>query len=155
MSDIELRRFLQTRLPGHMLPATFVQMEALPLTSNGKIDRAALPASDETNIQRDRSFSAPSTPIEERLAGIMATLLGLEQVGRDDNFFMLGGHSMLATQVIMRVAEIFGVDLSLRTLFEAPTLQQLSAEIERLIIAKLEMMSDDEAQSLLEQVRNT
>ena len=83
----------------------------------------------------------------------MGSLLSLERIGRDDNFFMLGGHSLLGTQVIARVAKIFGVDLPLRTIFEAPTLRQLSAEIERLIIAKLEMMSEDEAQRLLEQMQ--
>jgi amino acid adenylation domain-containing protein/FkbM family methyltransferase len=155
VSAAELQRFLHTQLPDYMVPAAFVQVEALPLTPNGKVDRHALPVPDETNTLRDRPLEAASTPIEQRLAGIIASLLGLERVGRDDNFFMLGGHSLLGTQVIMQVTELFGVDLSLRTIFEAPTIRQLSAEVERLIIAKLEGMSDDEAQRLLEQVQST
>ena len=74
---------------------------------------------------------APHTPVEERVAGIVAVLLGREQVSVDDDFFMLGGHSLLGTQLIARVAEAYGVDVSLRSLFEAPTVRQLSAEIER------------------------
>ena len=81
----------------------------------------------------------------------MATLLNLEQVGVDDNFFMLGGHSLPGTQLIARVADTFGAKLSLRSLFNAPTVRLLSAEIERLIIARLETMSDEEARNLLEQ----
>ena len=150
-----LRDTLTAELPEYMVPTAFVVLEALPLTPNGKIDRAALPAPDAKNIVRDGEVSAPESPLEERLAGIVATLLNLETVGRDDNFFMLGGHSLLGTQIIARMSEAFGVDLSLRTLFEAPTIRQLSAEIERLIVAKLEMMSDDEAQRLLEQVQHS
>jgi phosphopantetheine binding protein len=75
----------------------------------------------------------------------------LEQVGIDDNFFMLGGHSLLGTQIIARVAETFGVDLSLRSLFDSPTIRLLSAEVERCILAKLEAMSDDEVLQLLQQ----
>jgi len=146
-----LRELLGTHLPDYMVPAAFVQLEALPTTSSGKVDRAALPAPDGTNTVRDEVITAPGTPTEERLAGILAPLLGLEQVGIDDNFFLLGGHSLLGTQLIARVAAAFRVDLSLRVLFNAPTVRQLSAEIERLIIAKLEAMSEDEAQSLLEQ----
>ena len=150
-----LRDTLTAQLPEYMVPTAFVVLEALPLTPNGKIDRAALPAPDARNIVRDGQVSAPESALEERLASIVATLLNLETIGRDDNFFMLGGHSLLGTQIIARVSEAFGVDLSLRTLFEAPTIRQLSAEIERLIVAKLEMMSDDEAQRLLEQVQQS
>jgi amino acid adenylation domain-containing protein/FkbM family methyltransferase len=156
VSTAELQRFLHTQLPDYMVPASFVLLDALPLTPNGKVDRAALAALDTTNTVRDVALVAPSKPIEERLAAIMAPLLGLEQVGIgiDDDFFMLGGHSLLGTQVIMRVAETFGVDLTLRSLFEAPTVRQLSDEIERLILAKVEAMSDEEALQLLEQGRS-
>jgi len=153
-SATELQSFLHSHLPDYMVPTTFVRLEALPITSNGKVDRAALPAPDMTNILRDEVITAPSTPIEERVSSIMATLLNLEQVGVDDNFFMLGGHSLLGTQIIARVSDTFGVYLTLRSLFEAPTVRQLSAVIERLIIARLETMSDEEAQRLLEQVQN-
>ncbi len=86
------------------------------------------------------------TPFEEKLASIMANLLNLEQVEIDDNFFMLGGHSLLGTQIITYIAETFGVHLTLRTLFEAPTVRQLSTAIEKNILAKIMAMSEDEAQ---------
>lgn len=146
-----LRETLTMHLPDYMLPSAFVLLEALPLTDNGKVDRTALPAPDETNTLRDGTITMPRTPTEERLAAIVASLLKLDQVGIDDNFFMLGGHSLLGTQVIMRVSETFGVDLFLRTLFEAPTVRQLSAKIERLILAKIEAMSDDEVLQRLKQ----
>jgi acyl carrier protein len=84
------------------------------------------------------------------VAEILATLLNLDHVGIDDNFFMLGGHSLLGTQVIVRIAETFGVELPLRTLFGAPTVRQLSAEIEKSIVARLETMSEEEARHLLQ-----
>jgi len=146
-----LRETLMTYLPDYMVPALFVRLQTLPMTPNGKVDRAALPAPDTTNTLRDGDIALPSTPTQERLAEIMAPLLGLEQIGIDDNFFMLGGHSLLGTQIIMRVATTFGVTLSLLILFQSPTIRQLSAEIERLILAKLEMMSEDEVSRLLEQ----
>lgn len=144
-----LRDILLTRLPDYMIPSTFVLLAELPTTPNGKIDRAALPAPDATNTVREEVFVAPTTPTEELIAGIVSTLLNLERVGIDENFFMLGGHSLLGTQIIARVANTFGVDLALRTLFEAPTIRQLSAEVERLILAKFEAMSDEEIQHLL------
>jgi amino acid adenylation domain-containing protein len=146
-----LQEWLAERLPDYMIPAVFVVLEALPLTPNGKVDRAALPAPDASNIlQREDITATPSTPIEEQLVEIVAPLLDLEQVGIDDNFFLLGGNSMMGTQLIVRVAETFGIDLPLRTLFEMPTVRQLAAEIERLIVAKVEAMSEDEVLGLLQ-----
>ena len=149
-----LREILAERLPDYMIPATFVQLDSMPLTSNGKVDRRALPAPDATNTLHDEVVAQPHTPTEERLVAIVAPLLGLEHISIDDNFFMLGGHSLLGTQVIAHVANAFGVDLSLRTLFSSPTIRQLSAEIERLIVARVEAMSDEEARRLLEQEYN-
>ena len=137
----QLRQRLIEQLPDYMIPTTFILLDALPLTPNGKVDRAALPAPDATNTARHSETAVPSNPIEARLAEIMSGLLGLEQIGRDDNFFMLGGHSLLGTQVIMRVSESFGVEIPLRTLFDAPTIEQLAAEVERLVIAR---SGDDE-----------
>jgi amino acid adenylation domain-containing protein len=145
-----LREMLAKRLPDYMVPATFVLLEALPVTPNGKVDRAALPAPGATNTLQDVVEALPSTPIQKRLNGIVAPLLGLEQVGIDDNIFLLGGTSLMGTQVIVRVAEAFGVELPLRTLFESPTIRLLSVEIERCIVARLEMMSDDEVLRLLQ-----
>ncbi len=145
-----LREILSMRLPDYMIPVTFVLLKELPMTHNGKIDRLALPEPDASNTLSEAPSTAPTTPLEERLTEIVAPLLKLEQVGIDDNFFLLGGHSLLGTQLIVQVAETFGINLSLRSLFEAPTVRLLSAEIERLIIAKIEKMSDEEAVSLLE-----
>ena len=149
MSVTELQHFLQAQLPDYMIPGVFVRLDALPVTPNGKLDRASLPAPDATNMMQDGAIVAPGTPTEERLAEIVTSLLGLEQVSIDDNFFMLGGHSLLGTQVITRVAETFGVDLSLHMLFKAPTVRLLAAEVEQLIIAKLEALGDDEVLRLL------
>ena len=146
-----LRDTLVPHLPDYMIPAAFVLLGALPLTANGKVDLAALPAPDATNMVRDEATAVPSTPTEVRLAGIVTSLLKLDEVGIDDNFFLLGGHSLLGTQIIARVAGTFGVDLPLRTLFDTPTVRQLSAEIEYLILAKVEAMSDQEVLRLLAQ----
>jgi acyl carrier protein len=146
-----LQEWLAERLPDYMIPAVFVHLDALPVTPNGKVNRAALPAPDASNIlQREDIKAIPRTPVEERLVAIVAPLLDLKQVGIDDNFFLLGGNSMMGTQLIMRVAETFGIDLSLRTLFEMPTIRQLAAEIERLIVVRVEAMSEDEALGLLQ-----
>jgi amino acid adenylation domain-containing protein len=145
----DLRSFLRNELPDYMVPAVFVQMENLPLTQNGKLDRAALPAPNAENTLRDEEFIDPRTPIEQRLASMLSSLLGLEQVGVTDNFFMLGGHSLLGTQLISHIRGMFGVELALRTLFDAPTIEQLSLEIERLVMARVEAMSEDEVLRLL------
>jgi amino acid adenylation domain-containing protein len=145
-----LQVWLAERLPDYMIPAVFVQLDTLPVTANGKVDRAALPAPAASNTLQRRDITAtPNTPVEERLVEILAPLLGLEQVGVDDNFFLLGGNSMMGTQLITRVAETYGIDLPLRTLFEMPTVRPLAAEIERLIVARVEAMSEDEVLGLL------
>jgi acyl carrier protein len=147
----DLREFLARKLPDYMVPTTFVRLEALPLTANGKVDRAALPDPDATGADLNASLVAPRTAVEEGLTDIVATLLGLEQVGVEDNFFLLGGHSLSAAQLIARVQDAFGVDLTLRTVFEAPTLAALSGEIEQLMLADLEAMPEEEALRLLEE----
>jgi len=144
-----LRETLGAYLPDYMIPSSFVVLQSLPVTPNGKVDRTALPAPDATNTLRDVSVAAPETATEERISQIVTTLLKLETVGIDDNFFMLGGHSLLGTQIIAQITETFGVDLPLRSLFEAPTIRLLAAEVEQRIIAKLESMSEDEVLRLL------
>src|SRR6185436_19662110 len=106
----------------------------LPLTSNGKVDRATLPPPDHNNTLRDKAFTAPRTEAERTVANLLAPLLGLEQVDVEDNFFTIGGHSLLGTQLISRIRDTFQVEVPLRMVFEAPTVAELSAEIERLLL---------------------
>jgi amino acid adenylation domain-containing protein len=125
----ELREFLKESLPEYMVPSAFVTLEALPLDSNGKVDRKALPAPG--GGEYDGEFVAARTPVEEILASIWASVLGLKRVGVADDFFERGGHSLLATQLMSRVREAFGVELPLRSLFERPTVAALAACVER------------------------
>ena len=125
----ELRSHLKSRLPDYMIPSAFVYLDALPLTSHGKIDRRALPAPDAERPALAEAFLAPRTGVEEMLASIWSDVLGV-RVGVNDNFFELGGHSLLATQVMSRVREVFGIEIALRSLFEQPTIGELAETIE-------------------------
>ena len=147
VSAEDLRDFLGGTLPEYMIPSAFVRMDALPLTANGKLDKAALPEPKDSNALASAGFAAPQTPAEERLVQILIEVLGRGQVGIDDNFFLLGGHSLLGTQVVLRAGEAFGVELTLRDLFQAPTIRQLALRIEELVMRMIEEMSDDEAQA--------
>jgi len=133
-----LREHLGKKLPDYMVPVAFVGMEGLPLTPNGKIDRAALPAPVDANLLREDNFVSPKGMVQQRLAGIIAALLRVERISANDNFFLLGGHSLLGTQLIARVNESFGVELPLLQLFDHPTLAEMSDAIEALILQKLE-----------------
>ncbi len=144
-----MRSFLEASLPEYMIPASFVGLSALPLTSSGKLDKAALPAPTIENTLGQTSFRAPETPTESKLAAIVSEVLGGGAIGADDNFFLVGGHSLLGTQVVIRARDAFGVELTLWHLFEAQTVANLAATIEGLLLAKLENMSDEEAQRLL------
>ncbi len=131
LGSVELRQFLQDRLPDYMIPATFVLLDALPLTPNGKVDRAALPAPDGARAGAG-TYAEPRTPAEATLAELAARLLGVERVGIHDNFFTLGGHSLLATQYVAQLGELFQVELPLRSLFETPTVAGMAEQIEAL-----------------------
>jgi hypothetical protein len=122
----ELREHLLGRLPDYMVPSSFVALDSLPLTLNGKLDRRALPA---PSGECGTIYVAPRTPLEEILCGIWAEVLGVERVGVNDDFFDLGGHSLLITKVVSRVREVFRIDLALRKLFDTRTITQLSNTI--------------------------
>ncbi|MEH2266221.1 amino acid adenylation domain-containing protein [Nostoc sp.] len=126
LSVTTLKGFLQEKLPSYMVPAAFVILDSLPLTPNGKIDRQNLPACDRTRPDLEETFVAPRNPIEEKLAAIWAELLGLDLIGVNDNFFYLGGHSLIATQMLSRVREVFPVELSFGQIFENPTIASLA-----------------------------
>jgi amino acid adenylation domain-containing protein len=125
----ELREYLKDRLPEYMVPAAFVVLDSMPLTSTGKLNRRALPAPETVQPDSDTLFVAPRTPLEKEVAKIWAEILGLDQVGIDDNFFDLGGHSLLLTQLVSRLRTTFKIELPLRTLFESPTIAQLAVAI--------------------------
>ena len=145
-----LRAFLQARLPDYMVPAIFVRLEKLPLTPNGKVDRMSLPAPDESNTLREDAYAAPRTEMEKTVAGILERLLKLEHVDVEENFFSLGGHSLLGAQLIARLRDTFGIEMPLRVVFEAPTVAELSAEIKRLLVTKLQAMSEKEVLRILD-----
>ncbi len=126
----QLRDSLKTQLPEYMVPNAFVVLEALPLTPNGKLDRKNLPAPTEESVVRSQLIP-PRTATEKKLAEIWSQLLGIETIGIHDNFFELGGHSLLATQVISRVRETLGTDISLRQLFAYPTIAEFAAQVEQ------------------------
>jgi amino acid adenylation domain-containing protein len=146
----ELREHLKKQIPDYMVPWAFVMLEQCPLTSNGKVDRAALPAPDSANSLPDEAGDAPVTEVEKTVAGIVAALLGLAHVDAQANFFDLGGHSLMGTQLIAQIRGVFGIDLPLRKVFESPTVAQLSVEIEQILVEAVEAMSEGEIRRALD-----
>lgn len=154
-----LKAALAERLPDYMIPSAILFVNELPLTANGKVDRKALPAPEEH--RGSASVVAPRNPVEEALASIWREVLNLEQVSVHDDFFDLGGHSLMATQVILRIRNVLELQLPLRVIFETPTVAGLGETIIALmgeddadvdldrIVAEVEGMSDEEVQRLL------
>ncbi len=126
----ELRRYLQGKLPSYMLPARFMVLDALPLLPNGKVDRRALARRELILLEPECSIDESLTPIEERLLKIWSDILGLKHIGIHDNFFDLGGHSLSATRLISRVHSSLHIDIPVRTIFEAPTINSFAYIIE-------------------------
>ncbi|MBV8203185.1 MAG: amino acid adenylation domain-containing protein, partial [Acidobacteria bacterium] len=123
-----LRQRLAETLPAHLVPSEIVALDALPLTPTGKVDRRALPAPD--GRLEPAAATAPRTPAEELVAGVWQEVLGVERVGVDDNFFEIGGHSLVAAQIAARLQDAFSVEVSLRAFFEAPTVAELAQRLE-------------------------
>lgn len=142
-SDDDLRTHLARQLPRHMIPPVYTRVAELPISVNGKVDRAALwkLVSDQVD---QVSPLAPRNDLEAAIALIVGDRLGLPEVGIDENFFLLGGHSMLGAQLIMRIRSEFGVEMSLRSVFEHPTVIEMAEEVERLLLLEISQMSDNE-----------
>jgi acyl-CoA synthetase (AMP-forming)/AMP-acid ligase II/acyl carrier protein len=143
-----LRAHLAGLLPEAMIPRHFVHLERIPLTTNGKVDRRALPDPDTLRPSLATAYIAPRTPVEERIERIWCDVLRLERVGVGDSFLDLGGNSLLAIQIIARVNQAFGVDLPLRSAFEAATVAALGHLVEEALFAEIAAMTDEEAARL-------
>jgi acyl carrier protein len=172
----ELRRFLKFRLPDYMIPSDYFVDEVFPLLPSGKIDRKTLASQTAARPIGERCYIAPQTPTQESLALIWRNVLGAEQVGITDNFFEMGGHSLMAMQVVARIRRVFDVEVPIRSLFEDPTIKGLANEVEEArakgirastpiaprtktarlgkgaILAQLDKLSEEELQELLKQV---
>ncbi|MEE7624548.1 amino acid adenylation domain-containing protein, partial [Methylobacter sp. Wu8] len=130
-----LKLRLKETLPEYMVPSAFVQLDGMPLSANGKLDRKRLPRPDLSELSA-KQYVAPRTDSEEILAEIWADVLGVDRVGVEDNFFELGGHSLLATQLVSRICIRFGIDLPLKTLFDTTNVAQLAAKVDLLTWAR-------------------
>jgi amino acid adenylation domain-containing protein len=158
----ELRAFLLKRLPEYMVPSFFVMLAAIPLTRNGKVDRAALPQPHAASMIADSDYVAPQTPVEERVAAIIAELLETDRVGVRDNFFALGGHSLLLTKAASAIQAEFSIELPMAVFFQSPTVEAVAATIVEAearqnpaftseLLDRLEKISEAEVAQLLEE----
>jgi len=141
----ELRELAAEALPSYMIPAKFVRLMALPLSTNGKTDRRALPEPCEENLLAEGGSREAESEIEVAVLQLVQELLKTDEIGVEDDFFLVGGHSLLGTQLVMKVRETFGVMLTLRDLFDAGTVAGLAERIEELLLAALSNMSEEEA----------
>jgi len=144
----DLRNFLKAKLPSYMVPAAFELIDALPLMPNGKINRRALPE-PRNHTETDESFVPPRTPVEELLADIWREVLKLEQIGIQDNFFDVGGHSLLAARVVSKVRAVLDIEFGMVDVFQAPTIESLA---ELLQARDMQQEPEDELASLLEEL---
>jgi len=129
VSESEVRRQLQAKLPEYMLPQHFVELSSIPLTPNGKVDRQALPKPQAAGAS-EQGYVAPRTETEQQIAAVWQEVLNIGRVGINDDFFNLGGHSLLATQVMSRINRLFNIQLPLRRFFEAKTIEALAEVID-------------------------
>jgi acyl carrier protein len=144
----DLRELLRRHLPAYAVPSLFVELQALPLSQHGKVDRRALPEPAASDVAT-HSYVAPSTVVEEAIADIWRGLLPIESISIHDDFFALGGHSLLAQQLLAQLRQRFGFTLPVALIFEAPVLGQLAAEIEDRLYREVDRLSEEEAQQLI------
>ncbi|MCA1565778.1 MAG: amino acid adenylation domain-containing protein, partial [Acidobacteria bacterium] len=173
LSVENLRNHLLAKLPDYMAPSAFVLLDRMPLLSNGKVDRKALPAPEQSRRETEQGYIAPRNEVEQGLAEILAEVLGLSKIGVHDDFFKFGGHSLLATQVMSRILEKFKVELPLQQLFEQPTvagfaesvmnaggfrpeaispITKVNQSAEELLLARIGQLTDEEVEALLGEV---
>jgi acyl carrier protein len=160
VTPAQLRVYLQSRLPEYMVPAAFTMLKQIPMTSSGKADRRALLEMNFAPVQREVAYIPPRTPLEEEVAAVWKEVLGLAQVGVQENFFEIGGHSLKATKVVMLLRNKLGINASLRLLFEHATIGEMSEALMQLLldqaeepalaemIREVESLSDDEIDQL-------
>ena len=152
LSTHALQEHLAQHLSSAMIPSVFIQLGGMPLNTSGKLDRSLLPDPTEENLLGEPVAETKREPANELEQAVLETvhgLLGNQQVGLDDDFFLSGGHSLLGAQLVTRVRAAYGIELTLRDLFEAPTVALLAAKVEDLIMAQIEQMSDAEAEAAL------
>ena len=158
----QLRGLLKDSLPEYMVPQDIVILDALPLTPNGKVDRRSLPVPDHARPELESAYVAPQGPVEQVIAEIWFDVLGLERIGANDNFFELGGHSLKATQIVSRLNDVFKSGITFQSMFENPTIAQLSRQLEKngkaagsdpeqvaKLLIELNQLSDEEVESML------
>jgi amino acid adenylation domain-containing protein len=145
----ELQEHLLRSLPEYMVPAIFVRLEAVPLSPNGKIDLTALPQPAHANRLEKSVGRVAVSPVEEKLLTMLRALLENNSIGAEDNIFLAGGHSLLGMQLVIRLRNAFGVDVTLRQLFEAPTVTRLAVLVEAMLLEAVNSMSEDDAKALL------
>jgi amino acid adenylation domain-containing protein len=148
-SSRELQKHLLGSLPDYMVPAIFLRLDALPLSPNGKINLNMLPKPQDAQQLEEIASKAPASPIEQKLLSMMREVLRNDRVTAEDSFFLAGGHSLLGMQLLVRLRETFGVELTLRDLFESPTVESLALLVEAMLIEDIDSISEEEAKTQL------
>ncbi|GAA2898270.1 hypothetical protein GCM10010517_63360 [Streptosporangium fragile] len=145
----DLRTFLGAKLPEYMVPGVYLEIGELPLTANGKVDRRALVVPEDVAGEDAPPYEAPRTALEKAVAEVWSSMLQVEHVGVHDNFFALGGDSLMAMRAVVHLRKVLGIEVPIRVLFDSPTLEDTALVIEDLLLTEIEGMSDEEAQTLL------
>lgn len=148
-SAIELQQYLQQNLPEHMIPAKFVLLHSIPLTASGKVDFSRLAPPSQANHIRSEEVELPRNPVEQKLLVLVRETLKNKTIQTDDNFFLSGGHSLIGMQLVLQVQDLFGVNLTLLQLLNAPTVQQLAVVVESILVEEISALGEEEAERRL------